>query len=158
MIEIERKFTLKNTNFLLSAIRVFKITQGYLNSHPDRTVRVRTKGDKGYLTIKGRSSQDGLMRMEWEKEIPLAEALQLLELCEDFIIEKTRHEVIYAGNTFEIDVFEGKNQGLILAEVELNQENQQIELPEWIDREVTGDSRYYNSYLSNNPYSLWTNG
>lgn len=158
MIEIERKFTLKNTNFLLSAIRVFKITQGYLNSHPDRTVRVRTKGDKGYLTIKGRSSQDGLMRMEWEKEIPLTEALQLLELCEDFIIEKTRHEVIYAGNTFEIDVFEGKNQGLILAEVELNQENQQIELPEWIDREVTGDSRYYNSYLSNNPYSLWTNG
>lgn len=155
MVEIERKFTLKNTNFLSSSVNSFKITQGYLNSSSSRTVRVRTKGDKAYLTIKGESSANGMSRYEWEKEIDVDDALQLLSLCEDFVIEKTRYEIKVNDLVFEIDVFEGVNQGLIIAEVELQSEDQDFELPEWIDQEVTGDVRYYNSYLSNTPYNQW---
>lgn len=155
MVEIERKFTLKNTNFLSSSVNSFKITQGYLNSSSSRTVRVRTKGDKAYLTIKGESSANGMSRYEWEKEIDVDDALQLLSLCEDFVIEKTRYELKVNDLVFEIDVFEGDNQGLIIAEVELQSEDQDVELPEWIDQEVTGDVRYYNSYLSNTPYNQW---
>lgn len=155
MVEIERKFTLKNTNFLSSSVNSFKITQGYLNSSSSRTVRVRTKGDKAYLTIKGESSANGMSRYEWEKEIDVDDALQLLSLCEDFVIEKTRYEIKVNDLVFEIDVFEGDNQGLIIAEVELQSEDQDVELPEWIDQEVTGDVRYYNSYLSNTPYNQW---
>lgn len=155
MIEIERKFTLKNTTFLSSYLQSYKITQGYLNSSPERTVRVRTKNNKAYITIKGKSSHDGMTRFEWEKEIALDEAMQLLALCEKYIIEKTRYEILHEGKIFEIDVFEGLNKGLIIAEVELLDSTEKINLPDWIDCEVTGDERYYNSYLSNKPFSQW---
>ena len=155
MLEIERKYTLKNTKFLLSAAKAFKITQGYLSSVPERTVRVRTKNDKGYLTIKGKSTLDGLSRFEWEKEIPLEEALSLLNLCEDYVIEKTRYEVVYGNHIFEVDVFSGHNEGLMIAEVELQTEDESIDLPDWIEKEVTGEEKYYNAYLSNHPFTQW---
>ena len=155
MLEIERKYLIKNSDFLSSVVNSNKITQGYLNSSKERTVRVRTKGDKGFITIKGKSSHSGLSRFEWEKEIPLNEAILLLKLCEDYIIEKVRYEVIFDNHVFEIDIFEGANEGLILAEVELSDENEKISLPEWIGEEVTGDERYYNSYLSNHPFKIW---
>ena len=155
MLEIERKYTLKNTKFLLSAAKAFKITQGYLSSVPERTVRVRTKNDKGYLTIKGKSTLDGLSRFEWEKEIPLQEALSLLNLCEDYVIEKTRYEVVYGNHIFEVDVFSGHNEGLMIAEVELQTEDESIDLPDWIEKEVTGEEKYYNAYLSNHPFTKW---
>lgn len=155
MIEIERKFTLKNTNFLLSVANVFKISQGYLSSLPERTVRVRTKNDKGFITVKGKSSENGTSRFEWEKEIDFKEAIQLLSLCEDFIIEKTRYEVKYENHVFEIDVFSGQNEGLMIAEVEIQSELENVLLPDWVDKEVTGDERYYNAYLSNHPYQSW---
>lgn len=155
MIEIERKYLVKNTTFLNDSEISFKICQGYLNSNAERTVRVRTKNDKGFLTIKGKSNDSGLSRFEWEKEIPHNEALELLKLCEDFAIEKTRHLVVFDSKTFEIDVFEGENQGLIIAEVELKDEEEIVNLPEWIDQEVTGNKKYYNSYLSNNPFKSW---
>ena len=155
MLEIERKYTLKNTKFLLSAAKAFKITQGYLSSVPERTVRVRTKNDKGFLTIKGKSTLDGLSRFEWEKEIPLEEALSLLNLCEDYVIEKTRYEVVYGNHIFEVDVFSGHNEGLMIAEVELQTEDESIDLPDWIEKEVTGEEKYYNAYLSNHPFTQW---
>jgi len=155
MLEIERKYKAKNTTFLNETKISFKINQGYLNSSAERTVRVRTKDNKGFITVKGKSNLSGTTRFEWEKEIPFNEALELLELCEDYIIEKTRHIVIHKNKTFEIDVFEGKNKGLIIIEVELENENEKIELPEWISEEVTGDQRYYNSYISTNPYCNW---
>ncbi|RRJ92268.1 CYTH domain-containing protein [Paenimyroides tangerinum] len=155
MLEIERKYKAKNTTFLNETKISFKINQGYLNSSPERTVRVRTKDNKGFLTIKGKSNLSGTTRFEWEKEIPFDEAIELLKLCEDFIIEKTRHIVIYGNKTFEIDVFEGKNKGLIIVEVELENENETIELPDWIEEEVTGDIKYYNSYISTNPFCNW---
>lgn len=155
MLEIERKYTLKNTKFLLSAAKAFKITQGYLSSVPERTVRVRTKNDKGFLTIKGKSTTDGLSRFEWEKEISLEEALSLLNLCEDYVIEKTRYEEVYGNHIFEVDVFSGHNEGLMIAEVELQTEDESIDLPDWIEKEVTGEEKYYNAYLSNHPFTQW---
>lgn len=155
MLEIERKYKAKNTTFLNESKISFKIIQGYLNSDAERTVRVRTKNNKGYLTIKGKSNSTGTTRFEWEKEIDYTEALELLKLCEDFVIEKTRHIFLHNGKTFEVDVFEDKNKGLIIIEVELDNEFEKIDLPEWVGTEVTGDKRYYNSYLSNKPFSNW---
>ncbi len=155
MIEIERKFRVKNTTFLNNIKASFKITQGYLNSDKYRTVRVRTKGDHGFITIKGVSSENGTSRFEWEKEISLEDALQLLPLCEEFIIEKTRYIVPFGEVVFEVDVFEGYNQGLIIAEVELSHENQTFEKPSWLGDELTGDERFYNSFLSKHPTSTW---
>lgn len=155
MIEIERKYKVKNTNFLNALSHSFKIAQGYLNTHPERTVRIRTRDDKAYITIKGKSNEKGTSRLEWEKEINPAEAQQLLMLCEDFIIEKIRYLVPYKGYTFEIDVFSGLNEGLIIAEIELSHEDEVFEKPEWLGEEVTGDVKYYNAYLSNHPYSSW---
>lgn len=155
MIEIERKYKVKNTNFLNALSHSFKIAQGYLNTHPERTVRIRTRDDKAYITIKGKSNAKGTSRMEWEKEINLDEAQQLLMLCEDFIIEKIRYLVPYKGYTFEIDVFSGLNEGLIIAEIELSHEDEVFEKPEWLGEEVTGDVKYYNAYLSNHPYNSW---
>lgn len=155
MLEIERKYKAKNTTFLNETKISFKINQGYLNSSAERTVRVRTKGNKGFLTIKGKSNLTGTTRFEWEKEIPFDEAIELLKLCEDFIIEKTRYIVIYDNKTFEIDVFEGKNKGLIIVEVELENEKETINLPDWIGEEVTGNIKYYNSYISTNPFCNW---
>jgi adenylate cyclase len=155
MIEIERKFLVSSDAFKSDALRKNHIAQGYLNSAPERTVRVRIKGDTGYLTIKGKSNETGLSRFEWEKEIPLAEAKTLLLLCEKGIIEKKRYEVPVGKHLFEIDEFFGENEGLLLAEVELQSESELFEKPHWLGDEVTQDQRYYNSYISNHPFTSW---
>lgn len=152
MIEIERKFLVLNDGYKIEASAQHRITQGYLNSDPERTVRVRTKGDKGYLTIKGKGNDNGTTRMEWEKEIPFEEALQLLELCESGVIDKLRYEVPSGKHTFEVDEFSGDNTGLVIAEVELQDELETFVKPDWLGKEVTGDERYYNAYLSKNPF------
>ena len=149
MIEIERKFLVTSSEYKSLANRKSKISQGYLTKDPERTVRIRIRKGKGFLTIKGKSSKDGMSRFEWEKEIPIEEAQELIVLCLPTIIEKTRYEVIYKGNLFEVDEFEGAHEGLILAEVELKSSKDVIELPSWIGKEVTGDNQYYNSFLSN---------
>lgn len=155
MLEIERKFAVKSTNFLANAKESYKITQGYLNTDKNRTVRVRTKGNKGFITVKGISSADGLSRFEWEKEIDIKDAEALLLLCEDFVIDKTRYLVPFGAVVFEVDVFEGANKGLVIAEVELETADQQFEKPDWLGDELTGDERYYNAYLSNVPFTSW---
>ncbi|HLV50353.1 MAG TPA: CYTH domain-containing protein [Flavobacterium sp.] len=155
MIEIERKFRVKNTTFLENIKTSFKITQGYLNSDKNRTVRVRIKDRQGVITIKGVSSDNGLSRFEWEKEISYEDAVQLMSLCEGFVIDKTRFIVPFGEVVFEVDVFGGANKGLIIAEVELQSENQIFEKPDWLGEELTGDERYYNAYLSNHPFSTW---
>jgi adenylate cyclase len=155
MIEIERKFLVTSEAFKEEASTQNRIAQGYLSSVPERTVRVRIKGDKGFLTIKGASIQSGLSRFEWEKEIPLQEAIALLELCEEGVIDKTRFEVKMGKHIFEIDEFYGANEGLIMAEIELNSETEAFEKPSWLGKEVTNDNRYYNSYLSKNPFKKW---
>lgn len=155
MIEIERKYSVKNNTFLANAKESYKITQGYLNSDKNRTVRVRIKGDRGFITVKGISSDDGLSRFEWEKEIAVHEAEALLQLCEDFIIDKTRYLIPFKEVVFEVDVFEGANQGLIIAEVELHSTNQKFDVPDWLGDELTGNERYYNAYLSNYPFTTW---
>ena len=155
MLEIERKFSVKNTTFLANAKESYKITQGYLNTDKNRTVRVRIKGDKGFITVKGISSADGLQRFEWEKEIDVKDAEALLLLCEDFVIDKTRYLFPFNDVVFEIDVFEGANKGLIIAEVELQTTDQQFEKPDWLGEELTGDKRFYNAHLSNVPFSSW---
>jgi len=155
MIEIERKFLVNSDAFKKDALRKNHIAQGYLNSAPERTVRVRIKGDTGYLTIKGKSNETGLSRFEWEKEIPLADAKALLLLCEKGIIEKNRYEVPVGKHLFEVDEFFGENEGLLLAEVELQSESEFFEKPDWLGDEVTQDQRYYNSYISNHPFTSW---
>ena len=155
MIEIERKFLVSSDAFKNDALRKNHIAQGYLNSTPERTVRVRIKGDTGYLTIKGKSNETGLSRFEWEKEIPLEEAKALLRLCEKGIIEKIRYEVPVGKHLFEVDEFFGENEGLLLAEVELQSESEFFEKPHWLGDEVTQDQRYYNSYLSQHPFISW---
>ena len=155
MEEIERKFLVESTDFIKESVTHNRIVQGYLNSNPERTVRIRIKGSKGYLTIKGKGNESGTTRFEWEKEITLSEAEALLQLCESGIIDKTRYEVSFGKHTFEVDVFSGENEGLIVAEVELTSENEVFESPNWLGQEVTGDKKYYNSYLSENPYSTW---
>ena len=155
MTEIERKFLVKSEAFKDQAFNSYDIRQGFLNSAPERTVRIRLKNDKGLLTIKGKSSADGLSRFEWEKEIPKTDAEALLLLCENGIIDKTRYEVKVGNHTFEVDEFYGDNQGLIIAEVELNSKTDTYEKPDWLDEEVTGDIKYYNSNLSKLPFKNW---
>lgn len=155
MVEIERKFLVTSTDFKKSVLRQNHIAQGYLNANPERTVRVRIKGDKGFLTIKGIGNSSGMSRFEWEKEIPLNEAKALFNLCEKGAIEKIRYEVIVGTHLFEIDEFHGENEGLFIAEIELQSENESFELPTWLGKEVTKDKRYYNAYLSQNPYKSW---
>ena len=148
MIEIERKFLVHSTEFIQAASQHYHIEQGYLSKDPARTVRVRIKNDKSFITVKGASSASGMSRYEWEKEIPLEEGKALLQLALPIVIQKTRYEVKHQTFLFEVDVFEGQHQGLILAEVELEDENVELNLPEWIGEEVTGDPRYYNASLS----------
>lgn len=154
-VEIERKFLVTSNDFKKEATRSYSIKQGFLNSHKERTVRVRLKKDKGYLTVKGKSSEDGLVRFEWETEITTQEAQQLLELCEESIIDKMRYEVNFGKHTFEIDEFFDGNEGLIIAEVELQSKDEVFIKPVWLGKEVTGDIRYYNSQLSKQPYKTW---
>jgi adenylate cyclase len=155
MIEIERKFLVTSDVFKKEAFTQNRIKQGYLSSVPERTVRVRIKGNKGFLTIKGISNDSGLSRFEWEKEIPVEEAEKLLLLCEAGVIDKTRFEVKTSKHIVEIDEFYGDNEGLIMAEIELESETESFEKPIWLGEEVTNDKRYYNSYLSNNPFKSW---
>lgn len=155
MIEIERKFLVTSDTFKAEAYAQNRIKQGYLSSVPERTVRVRIKGSKGFLTIKGISSQSGLSRFEWEKEIPVDEAENLLLLCEAGVIDKTRFEVKSGNHIIEIDEFYGENQGLIMAEIELQSETEIFTKPIWLGKEVTNDKKYYNSYLSKNPFEKW---
>ncbi|WP_338646918.1 CYTH domain-containing protein [Flavobacterium sp. KS-LB2] len=155
MIEIERKFLVTNDSFKTAAFSQNHIAQGYLSSVPERTVRVRIKGDKGYLTIKGISNDSGMSRFEWEKEISVTEAKELLLLCEKGVIDKTRFEIKLGNHIFEVDEFYGDNEGLIVAEIELKSEMETFEKPNWLGEEVTNITRYYNSYLSTNPYKNW---
>ena len=154
--EIERKFLVTSDAYKKESVKRTRITQGYLSSVPERTVRVRIKGDKGYITIKGECNESGTSRYEWEKEIPVAEAEELLQICEPGVIHKTRYEVNVGRFTFEVDEFYGENQGLVMAEVELLNENDLFDKPEWIGAEVTGDVRYYNSMLKKKPYTTWS--
>ncbi|SDW19291.1 CYTH domain-containing protein [Flavobacterium degerlachei] len=155
MIEIERKFLVKNDTFKAAAFKQNRIAQGYLSSVPERTVRVRIKADKGYLTIKGITNETGMSRFEWEKEIPADEAKSLLLLCEKGVIDKTRYEVKIGKHTYEVDEFYGENEGLIIAEIELQSETETFEQPNWLGQEVTNDKRYFNSNLCTNPYKKW---
>ena len=155
MIEIERKFLVKSDDFKSLAFKKSRIIQGYISKNPARTVRIRTKGVSGFLTIKGIGNASGLSRFEWEKEIPVDEALQLLQLCENGSIDKMRYEVQVGSHIFEVDVFAGDNEGLIIAEIELETEDAVFEKPFWLGAEVTNDERYYNAYLSDNPFKNW---
>lgn len=152
--EIERKFLVKG-DFKGEAFKATRITQGYLCSVPERTVRVRVKGDKGFITVKGIGNAAGASRYEWEKEIAVADVRELLKLCEPGVIDKTRYLVKAGEHTFEVDEFYGDNEGLVVAEVELPSEDAPFERPSWLGEEVTGQTRYYNSMLMKNPYKNW---
>lgn len=152
--EIERKF-LVTGEYKKQAVRSFRIVQGYLSSTTGRTVRIRIKGEKGFITVKGKSNESGLSRYEWEKEIPVNEAEELLLLCEPGAIDKTRYEIPVGKHTFEVDEFYGENSGLTVAEVELETEEESYLTPEWLGMEVTGDRKYYNSSLTKCPFKDW---
>ena len=152
--EIERKF-LVTGDYRSSAASSSHIAQGYICSEQGRTVRVRIRDGHGYLTIKGPSTDNGLSRYEWEREIPLEDARDLLRLCQGQILEKTRFLVPFAGHTFEVDEFYGDNEGLVVAEVELSAPDEPFERPAFLGQEVTGDRRYYNSQLMQHPYRTW---
>ncbi|MGM9789710.1 MAG: CYTH domain-containing protein [Candidatus Cryptobacteroides sp.] len=152
--EIEKKFLVAG-EFKESAKKATRITQGYLSSVPERTVRVRVKGEKGYITVKGIGNDSGASRFEWEKEIPVEDVRDLLKICEPGVIDKTRYLVDCDGHTFEVDEFYGDNEGLVVAEVELGDENEAFTRPSWLGEEVTGDKKYYNSMLMKNPYKNW---
>lgn len=155
MIEIERKFLVHSTLYKAEAFKSTRIIQGFLNTHEERTVRIRLTGNQGFITVKGKSTANGLSRLEWEKEIDKEEAEALLKLCEPGIIDKTRHEIKIGNHTFEVDEFCGDNEGLVLAEVELHSENESYKKPVWLGEEVTGQTKYYNSQLSKHPFKKW---
>lgn len=155
MLEIERKFLVTSDAFKSDATHKNHIAQGYLNSHPERTVRVRIKGEIGFVTIKGKGNETGMSRFEWETEIALADAKNLIQLCENGVIDKIRYEVEVGNHTYEVDEFFGDNEGLVVAEIELKSEEETFEKPTWLGQEVTNDERYYNAYLSNNPFKNW---
>lgn len=152
--EIERKF-LVTGDYKPSAYKQMRVTQGYLSSNPERIVRVRIKGDKGFITIKGIANASGVSRYEWEKEIPVEEVKELLKLCEPGVIDKNRYLIKAGPHTFEVDEFYGENEGLTVAEIELGSEEEAFEKPSWLGKEVTADSRYYNARLTQHPYSKW---
>ena len=154
-MEIERKFLVSSDSYKRQATSQSRIKQGYICSGHGRTVRVRLRDHCAFLTIKGPSLDGGLSRYEFEKEITLDEAEHLFRLCEPGIIDKTRYLVPSGPHTFEVDEFYGDNEGLVMAEVELSAPDEPYEKPDFIGEEVTGDRRYYNSYLRSNPFSLW---
>lgn len=155
MQEIERKFLVKDDSYKTAAISEKRIVQGFLNTHKERTVRVRIKGDQGFLTVKGKSNKAGTTRFEWEKEISFDEAESLLLLCEAGVIEKTRYEILVDKHVYEVDDFCGNNKGLTIAEIELTEENEPFKKPGWLGEEVTGAIKYYNSQLSKTPFKEW---
>ena len=154
--EIERKFLVKG-DYKSEAYASVRIIQGYLSRVPERVVRIRIKGDKGFITIKGTTNDTGLSRFEWEKEISLVDAQSLLKLAEPGVIDKTRHLIKNTDgkHTWEVDEFHGDNEGLIMAEIELESENDTFDKPSWLGKEVTGDKRYYNAFLSEKPFKNW---
>ena len=152
-VEIERKFLVANADWELKISKETTIKQGYLSSNPERTVRIRIAGEKGILTIKGKTVNT--TRAEYEYEIPLSEALELMDLCEKPLIEKVRYEVLENGNLWEVDVFKGENNGLTVAEIELESETQEFTLPSWIRKEVSQEPKYYNASLIKNPFKNW---
>ena len=155
-VEIERKFLVDHAQWNeLSKPLPNYLIQGYLHSEPGKTIRVRATNDKGFITIKGKSSADGLSRSEFEYEIPKQEALELLANFTNKTIEKNRYEITFEGNVWEVDVFEGDNAGLIVAEIELESEEQSFEKPVWVREEVTSDFRYFNSALIEKPFKDW---
>ncbi|MFK7810167.1 MAG: CYTH domain-containing protein [Saprospiraceae bacterium] len=151
--EIERKFLTTSTAWQSKTNQGTIFKQGYLSTTPERTVRVRIAGDKAWMTIKGKTI--GNSRLEFEYEIPVSDAAQLLELCIKPLIEKRRYIVMESGLAWEVDVFHGENEGLIIAEVELESEDQEVVLPDWVGEEVSADARYYNSNLILNPFCTW---
>lgn len=154
--EIERKFLVTDNTYREQAHACSRIVQGYICRASGRTVRVRVRGEQGFLTIKGPSHDGGLSRYEWEHEIPIGEALELMKLCDSGVIDKHRYLVRSAdGHTFEVDEFHGENEGLVMAEVELSRPDEPFESPSFIGREVTGDRRYYNSCLTEYPFKEW---
>ena len=155
MIEIERKFLVVSNDFINETFAKKRIVQAYLNSNPERTVRIRIKENKGFLTIKGKGNATGTTRLEWEIEIPVQDAEKLLTICENGIIDKTRHEVMVGNHVYEVDVFAADNVGLIVAEIELQSEDEAFEKPRWLGKEVTNDERFYNAYLSVKPFKTW---
>lgn len=155
MIEIERKFLVKSEEYKKEAFKKIKIKQGFLSTDPERTVRLRIADETAFLTIKGKSKKNGLSRFEWEKEIDKNEAEELFKLCKPGIIDKTRYLIKVGDFTFEVDEFYGDNQGLVVAEIELNREEDNFEKPNWLGGEITGELRYYNSQLSKHPYKNW---
>ncbi|MDY5655655.1 MAG: CYTH domain-containing protein [Prevotella sp.] len=154
-LEIERKFLVCGEDYKQQAFHHSRIKQGYISSRRGATVRVRLRDGQGFLTIKGPSDAKGMSRYEFEKEISADEAAHLFELCEPGIIDKTRYLVRAGNHTFEVDEFYGDNEGLVMAEVELQSETETFEKPSFIGQEVTGDRRYYNSHLREYPYSQW---
>ena len=153
--EIERKFLVKNYNFKLDAFKSTKIVQGFLSTFPERTVRIRIKGNTGFITIKGIGNKSGTSRYEWEREISVEDATDLLKISESGVINKTRFNVKSGGHTFEVDEFYGENEGLVVAEVELSTEDEDFVKPSWLGEEVTGQVKYYNSMLMKNPFCKW---
>lgn len=158
-LEIERKFLVRGDSYKREAYSCSRICQGYICSGHGRTVRVRIRDDRGYLTIKGPSNADGIARYEFEKEITLDEARELMKLCEPDLglIDKSRYLVKSGRHTFEVDEFYGDNEGLVIAEVELQSEDEPYEKPDFIGKEVTGNRRYYNGHLARTPYKFWKN-
>lgn len=155
MLEVERKFLVTSQAYKNEAKTQTRIVQGFLNTDPERTVRVRIKGEKGFLTVKGKGNDTGTTRFEWEKEISFSDATDLIDLCEAVILEKIRYEVPLGKHVFEVDEFLGENKGLVVAEVELQHEDEPFEKPNWLGEEVTGAIKYYNSQLSQHPYRDW---
>jgi adenylate cyclase len=153
--EIERKFLVKNNDFKKESVQESKIIQGFLSSVPERTVRIRIKDDRGFVTVKGIGNASGTTRFEWEKEISLKDAINLLKISEPGVIDKIRYHIKFGSHTYEVDEFHGENEGLIIAEVELNSEFEDFKKPNWLGIEVTGEKKYYNVALNNNPYKNW---
>lgn len=154
-IEIERKFLVKDDGFKAEAVESHHLVQGYICRESGRTVRVRIADDRAYLTIKGRSSDNGMSRFEWETGIPVGDARRLLALCQGGTVDKTRYIVPVSERKWEVDEFHGDNEGLVVAEIELGSEDEPFGRPSWLGEEVTGDRRYYNSMLSECPYKKW---
>ena len=153
--ERERKFLIKDDTFKDIYSHKVVIIQGFLSTVPERTVRIRISGNKGFLTIKGIGNDSGVSRYEWEKEIDIQDAQDLLKICEPGKIEKTRFFVKSGPHTFEIDEFLGENNGLVIAEIELSSEDEKFEKPVWLGEEVTGILKYYNAMLAKNPFKNW---
>lgn len=153
--EIERKFLVRG-DYKSQSSKSFSIKQGYLSLSGISVIRVRIKGERAFITIKSALTEGKIKRHEWEYEIPMEDAGEMLALCENPVIEKTRYLIDYGGHLFEVDEFYGDNDGLVIAEIELEDEDELFDRPDWLGDEVTGNVRYYNSFLSMHPYKEWS--